>query len=474
MEFDISKILNQAYRKIAEDIDATSSDAKTKGNKKLDGGEISIFLNKVNEQEGTSYSEGDIGILLGFESGPLKAQTSFETLKLYDDKYLKTLQSYVDQILTGTSRINANHFKNGNEITKDLYAQIDDKTKALVDYIIELDGDPKTISKQELMAILVLFDASHNGKLYEVDGNLEISDKTNYKNGMKDQVEKIYNYFVGRSNNNELDITLPTKYSAERLESLERTMWNGYDTNIVELNEYNAITNAQKFAKTLEKYKTELMSDLNLTSDEYDNLANLALGIAEQETHFQQVIYQDTKGELHRQNRLLLKMAGELLDQIEGAVTGTNGDNVMSVGVTQLRYSTIANDSIAKEICEKYGITSREDYRNDPEKAAIATLIVLRQKQKIAQGERWQNRLRENNAKIEDPNLQITTDDITALLWNGTKIAPKFDDPNYIVTINEKNTGVDSEGEPIKDGATYAKLVRAYRQNFFGGNTTTY
>ena len=62
----------------------------------------------------------------------------------------------------------------------------------------------------------------------------------------------------------------------------------------------------------------------------------------------------------------------------------------------------------------------------------------------------------------------MTTDDITALLWNGMgKIVPRFEDKKQTVTIDDNNSQ-----EGIKDGTSYARLVRAYREKFFGGNAT--
>ncbi len=213
-----------------------------------------------------------------------------------------------------------------------------------------------------------------------------------------------------------------------------------------------------QFADSLENNKAALMKTLGIDNEQYNNLANIAMGIAEQETHFGTYYYKDTKGERHLQQRIIAK---DIAD-----ATGLK-ENV-SLGITQIRWKanfegdTYPNTKLRAQAAE-FGITSPEDYKDNPENAAILTMILLNNKRINAESDKWQKRLEENNAKIADPELQMTTNDIIALSWNGMgEITKRFDDPNDVVTINDKNSSKEK-----KDGTSYARLVRAYREKFY-------
>ena len=217
-----------------------------------------------------------------------------------------------------------------------------------------------------------------------------------------------------------------------------------------------------RFADSLEENKAKLMETLGITNEQYNNLANIAMGIAEQETHFGAYLYKDTKGETHMQKRIIAK-------DIKALVSPNQ-----SLGITQIRWGINFEGEKApaptlRAQAAAFGITSPDDYKDNPEKAAILTMILLNNRRITAEGELWQKRLANNNAKIPDPDLHITTNDIIALSWNGLgTIAKRFDDPNDTVTINDNNSGkVDDKGKPIKDGTSYARLVRAYSDRFY-------
>ena len=209
------------------------------------------------------------------------------------------------------------------------------------------------------------------------------------------------------------------------------------------------------------------------------------MGIAEQETHFGEYEYKDTKGKKHGNLRLM----GKDLATDVGTITHKNIGKISiygsdhSWGVTQINWNKnfegdVEPNPTLRRQAAKFGITSYKDYQYNPEKAAILTMILLNNKRIIAESREWQERLAENNAQIDNntnyttkqkEEKKITTTDIIALLWNGMSGIPqRFDNPYKYVTIDDNNSGmVTRNGNKIKDGISYARNVRAYRNKFF-------
>lgn len=383
---------------------------------------------------------------------------------LKSEKYYQFLSANCDQIMHADNSISLSDLKSNN-IFSTWFNKLDNKAKSKIDYIAGLDGDKQSVNKNELNTMLMLLDTQKNQKTYSVDGIIN-ADSESIKNIQKNEITSIYSSFVEQGKYHKLNAKLPHKYSDGAIKNykmmIQCNTMTSQDINPLIIKEYGdyitSAENAKTFLSALDKNKSNLMKDLEIDSKEYDNLVNIALGITEQETHFGGAYFLDTKNKTHFQYRLIKKQLADMV-----------GYNIKSVGVSQLNYDrNIGSNPTAKALCKKYGITSDKDYKNNPEKAAIATLIVLRENQKVAQGARWQNRLKENNSKIKNKTKRMTTDDITALLWNGMgKIVPRFEDKKQTVTIDDNNSQ-----EGIKDGTSYARLVRAYREKFFGGNAT--
>lgn len=242
---------------------------------------------------------------------------------------------------------------------------------------------------------------------------------------------------------------------------------------------------AQRFANALEDNKAKLMSSLRLTNEEYDNLAILAMGIAEQETHFGQMKYVDTTGGGHTQDGLTDRanikfFANNILWRSDEKRQNH------SQGITQINYSkAIKEPAIAKAFKEN-GIDSFQTLQKSPEKQAIATMIILKQNKNTAESATWQERLRKNNAKIKDNNKKLTTNDVIALLWNGAGGVVKRMNAGETITIDSKvkEEYVRTEYTPSPSGPTmkkinrtlngafYAKAVRAYADRFFASPAT--
>lgn len=281
-----------------------------------------------------------------------------------------------------------------------------------------------------------------------------------YSNG---RVEK---YYDKASNGNDaahmpnpISINLPAQYQGKDSSSIQ--MIHGLDTK-------GAKNTAQRFSGAIADNKANLMKSLRLTNEEYDNLAVIAMGIAEQETHFGQTTYVDTKNGEHTQ-WIPLKDRATRKEVANKLLWSKEEQSHHSQGITQINYSNAIKEASVKKAFEANGIKSFDDLLASPEKQAIATMIMLKQNMNIAQGETWQTRLKENNAKIKDSNKRLTTNDVIALLWNGAGGVVTRMEKGETITIDSERRKVD--GKEL-NGAFYAKAVRAYSKSFFASPTT--
>lgn len=301
-----------------------------------------------------------------------------------------------------------------------------------------------------------------------------------YKNG---RVAEYYNASAKGNDAahvpNPIKITLPEQYQGKDTDSSQ--MIYGLETK-------GPKETAQRFANALESNKAQLMTSLRLTNEEYDNLAILAMGIAEQETHFGQNEYLDTKGGEHSQSGLTDRAnakyyANKLYWSIEEQQNH-------SQGITQINYSTAIQEPAVAKAFKEYGIDSFETLQKSPEKQAIATMIILKQNKNVAESATWQERLAKNNAKIKENDKKLTTNDVIALLWNGVGGVVKRMNDGEIMTIDSKKKEETTYNVvstintpdmvmPVTDvrtktlnGTFYAKAVRTYADRFFASPAT--
>lgn len=123
----------------------------------------------------------------------------------------------------------------------------------------------------------------------------------------------------------------------------------------------------QDMAKALCDYKTDLCKDLKIDNDTYNELAILALGIAEQETKFG-----------HPLSGLKKFKPYYLKENCQGLVnfmkSFKNNKSYNSRGLTQMKIKTYTDENV-KKLFKKYEITS--DKLGEGEASAIATMVVL-------------------------------------------------------------------------------------------------
>ena len=127
----------------------------------------------------------------------------------------------------------------------------------------------------------------------------------------------------------------------------------------------DASENAKEFAKALEVHKQDLMAKLGLDNDTYNKLAKLAMAIAEQETNF------GNNGGMYRSGKY---EAGRVLPDTPL--------HDWSYGPTQIKFEMQKRDEWIADKFKKLGLTEGSQLY-DMENAALATMVVLAQNNRI-------------------------------------------------------------------------------------------
>lgn len=227
----------------------------------------------------------------------------------------------------------------------------------------------------------------------------------------------------------------------------------------------NEKTYAGRFLKSMKDNKDSLMKDLNITGEEYNEYAIMALKLSKEESGYGNA------------------MSYKIYDMIEQHEAGRDaistvrkiakGDGDLSLGMTRLKINKSTPEE--KALMDKYGITSDGNNSNilDPEKSSIATIIHL-----ATLGKDYPKYL--ENAKALAPDLnnpqvqmsiknakQILFDDVrrpkSVLLLQGGEQAVKenFADAGFIpVKVTEQD---------LNDLRTYASTVILSKEAYLAG-----
>ncbi|MBQ3640703.1 hypothetical protein II906_02060 [bacterium] len=185
-----------------------------------------------------------------------------------------------------------------------------------------------------------------------------------------------YDNYNNKSNKNINLDEITTIFTTEKKEDKRTT----FDETFTEraLDDKKA-KQGKKFLEGLKNNKDSLAADLGLTSEQYDALACIALGLASQETGMG--LEDGYKAENTSVNPV--KWARDIAKKV-GSALGKTGS--ASSGLTQMKiYDFMQKGSLSDNeisILEKYGIkassvTSNNLYKN-PDKAAVATMVVLK------------------------------------------------------------------------------------------------
>lgn len=174
------------------------------------------------------------------------------------------------------------------------------------------------------------------------------------------------------------------------IESIQYNSNNYKDHNQQVINNY---------IKGIINNKEVLQKELKINDDTYDKLAKASLGILGVESNFGE--QHSTIGNFVRAVRKYINRDNSSPDIYAKYNTygGTNDYN--SIGLTQIRYQYLSD--YVRQMYDKYGIT-KEALVNNPEKAAIATLIRLADEYK-RQGQNLNKAIRSWNTKSEYVNM---------------------------------------------------------------------
>lgn len=133
----------------------------------------------------------------------------------------------------------------------------------------------------------------------------------------------------------------------------------------------------KEYVETIEKEKKNIMNQVSIPSDRYNDVAKVAIGILGVETNFgdeHDALTNFVKG-------VNKKLSKELFDKDTSSpdykskyyTYGVNKDT-NSVGLTQIKFAWL--DEKEKELLEKNKIT-KKDLVDNPKKAALATMLIL-------------------------------------------------------------------------------------------------
>lgn len=178
------------------------------------------------------------------------------------------------------------------------------------------------------------------------------------------------------------------------------------------------ISQGNEFAQALETNKSKMMKELDIDNDTYNLLTNLSLGIAGQESQYGESSKYWWKENFQKSISLFKRIIGR--------------HSFNSRGLTQIKIGSYT-DLQTRELFKKFDIT--EENLGNPEKSAIATMIVL--------SCMYKNELPALKDKIAQ--LGMTKEEAVLYLWHGRK---------HEIT---KGTATPNENIYIKNVEKFAK-----------------
>nr|DAG89494.1 MAG TPA: LysM [Crassvirales sp.] len=191
-------------------------------------------------------------------------------------------------------------------------------------------------------------------------------------------------------------------------ETGKKQYWDDYNTHIDKSFNPLVITptkksgnaeydyNVQSYANAISFNKEQLQKDLNLSSAEYNKMAQLAMGIAQNESKFGTATRYKQKPEwlqsMYHGMEALYKsrnwIGGIPLLELVGAWRGWKDPNNgfsnpfttkierNSLGISQIKYANDKETADLNKLYKQYGINSGDDLK-DPQKSALATMVRL-------------------------------------------------------------------------------------------------
>ena len=225
--------------------------------------------------------------------------------------------------------------------------------------------------------------------------------------------------------------------------------------------------NGNEFADALQNKdnKENLMAICGLTNEEYNRYAQLALGLAHEETHFDDGLIgtdMDT-GRYDIQWRNFQKQVADSVGYIDYQYETGRRSGSKSIGMTQIKYGQEIQNPTIKRQFELMGINSQEDLENSIEKQAIATIIVLNNRGNEMHQARWQNAI---NTYNQTTGNNLTTDKAIILRYKGVIRYDDLQNGTQQMRIYGANVLLNADKFTIQSGRSYIpKRSKVSRNN---------
>lgn len=197
-------------------------------------------------------------------------------------------------------------------------------------------------------------------------------------------------------------------------------------------NDINVRQEGKDMAAALSREKQALIEDLGIDNDTYNELAMLTLGLAGQETDFGSPIAGLKKGHpyyMKENTPWIVDLVKNCCVKIKHPFSKTK-TSFNSRGLTQMKISSYTDENV-KELLAKHDITP-ENLR-EPEKAAIATMIVLTYT--------YKNELPSKSIKSKIKELNLTNQEALMYLWHKrseiTQMTATPDTSEYVNNVKD-------------------------------------
>lgn len=175
-----------------------------------------------------------------------------------------------------------------------------------------------------------------------------------------------------KDNQEKMDVeNISVFYTTEKTEDRRSDFENTFKTAALNENQQGA-----RFLEGLVENKADLMEELGISEEEYDNLSCIAMALATQETGMGREDGYDSE------NNGLGKWFRDTLKNVESWINPSGSE---SSGLTQIKiYDFLNGDKLTaeqKEILYYHGVSAEsitsDNLYSNPDKAAVATMVVL-------------------------------------------------------------------------------------------------
>lgn len=244
------------------------------------------------------------------------------------------------------------------------------------------------------------------------DGKLSfIADNVFGKDETSADTTKVNGQIKSKADWDDYNVTVNRTYSPLKIVT-QQTGEKEYDSNV------------KTFSTSLENNKESLMKNLGLSSYEYNTLAMLAMGIAQQESKF-------GTSAMYKLKNLGVTIGNKDIN-VQKAVKDIVGNNSYdSQGIGQIKYKGDNED--AQKMYKKAGVTENHNDISNEAKGIVARLAHIYKNQYLGKSKLFEN-------------AGISTEEALAFLYNGGKVSE-------IKNAVENNENIRDLVHSVPDGA---------------------